>query len=117
MDSTRLAWGGRVSGRDLEELRSGAVALAITLFTLNVIDIFITDFNIIRFGATEMNALFAPLLDTPWAVALKVGIPIVIVILATGVRSLRALTALQVAVAIYMAVVIIGVGQAVIASV
>jgi hypothetical protein len=117
MNPTQLAWGRRVDGADLKELRAGAVALAITLFTLNVIDIFITDFNITRFGATEVNALFAPLLDTPWALALKIGVPIVIVALATGVRSLRALTALQVAVAIYMAVVIIGVGEAVIATV
>jgi hypothetical protein len=117
MDPTQLTWGRRVDGADLKELRAGATALAITLFTLNLIDIFITDFNITRFAATEASALFAPLLDTPWALALKVGIPIAIIVLATGVRSLRALTALQMAVAIYMAVVIIGVGQAVIATV
>jgi hypothetical protein len=113
MDPTQLIWGGRVSGGDLKELRSGAAALAITLLTLNMIDIFITDFNIARFGATELNSLFAPFIGTPWALILKIGIPVAIIDLAMGVRSVRALTALQTAVAIYMVVVIIGVGQAV----
>jgi hypothetical protein len=117
MDPTQLTWGRRVDGADLKELRAGATALAITLFTLNLIDIFITIFNIMRFGATEANSLFAPFIGTPMALILKLGIPLWIIALSLRVRSRRVLTALQIAVAIYMAVVIIGVGQAVIASV
>ncbi len=113
MNLNRLAWGGRVADNELSDLRSAAAALAIALLTLNVIDLWFTNFNIESLGAAEVNGLFAPLIGTPWAVILKVGIPVGIIALAVGVRSVRALSALCGAVGVYMVVVLLGVGQSV----
>lgn len=117
MDRTQLVLRGRDSSAEVRDLRSAAAALAITLLTLNVIDITVTNLNIMRFGATELNVLFAPLIGTPWAVIAKVGIPLAIVLLAMGVRSVQELRAIEIAVGIYMVVVILGVGQALFAVV
>ena len=111
------AWDGRVSGDNLREVRRAAVALAITLLTLNLIDLTITNVNIDSFGATEINKLFAPLIGTHWAGVAKLGVPAIIIILAMRVTSRRALIVMRAAVGVYMVVVIVGVGQAVFAIV
>ncbi len=113
MNLNRLAWGGRVADSELSHLRSAAAALAVALLTLNIIDLWFTNFNIDNLGATEVNGLSAPFIGTPWAVILKVGIPVGIIALAVGVRTVRALGVLRAAVAVYMVVVPLGVGQAV----
>ncbi len=117
MDSTQLALLRGSSIGEVRELRASAAALAITLLTLNVIDLVVTNLNIMHFGATELNLLVAPLLGTPWAVIATVGIPLAIVVLGMGVRSVQELRAIQVAVGIYMVVVLLGVGQALFAVV
>ncbi len=117
MDRTQLVLRRRDSSAEVRDLGSAAAALAITLLTLKVIDITVTHLNIMRFGATELNVLFAPLIGTPWAVIAKVGIPLAIVLLAMGVRSVQELRAIEIAVGIYMVVVILGVGQALFAVV
>jgi hypothetical protein len=107
------AWDGRVSGDRLRKVRNSAIALAIALFTLNLIDLTITNVNINNFGATEINKLFAPLIGTQWAGIAKLGVPALIIILAMHVKSTRPLNVIRAVVGIYMIVVIIGVGQAV----
>ena len=107
----RLATGGVVREGDFWELRRSAFSLALALLALNVLDLAVTSFNIEHLGATELNGIVAPLLDTPWAVILKIGVPVLTITLAARVKSTWILTVLRVAVAIYLVVVIIGVGQ------
>ena len=107
----RFASGERVSGDDVSELRKAALALAFALLALNALDLTVTMFNIENLGAVELNRLVAPLLGTPWALVLKLGIPIVIIVLATRVTSRWTVNFLRVAVSIYLLVVMIGVGQ------
>lgn len=107
----RFASGERVSEGDISELRKAAIALAVALLALNALDLTVTMFNIENLGAVELNRLVAPLLGTPWAVVLKLGIPIGIIALATRVTSRWTVNFLRVAVSIYLVVVMIGVGQ------
>ena len=102
---------GRVPEGDLSELRKAALALAFALLALNALDLTVTMFNIENLGAVELNRLVAPLLGTPWALVLKLGIPIGIIALATRVTSVWTVNFLRVAVSIYLVVVMIGVGQ------
>jgi hypothetical protein len=106
-----LAMGGGVSEGNLSELRRTAFALSFALLALNALDLTVTSFNIEYLGAIELNRIVAPLLGTPWVVMLKIGIPVLTVILAARVRSSWILTFLRIAVSIYLAVVIVGVGQ------
>jgi hypothetical protein len=105
------AWGRGVAASDRSDIRTGAVALAIALLGLNVLDVSVTNLNIDKFGASEANGLMAALLGTPWEFSLKFGIPLGIIVLASGVQSLRSLSLLRFAVGIYLAAAIIGVGQ------
>jgi hypothetical protein len=107
----RFASGRRVSEDDPSELRKAALALAVALLALNALDLTVTMFNIENLGAIELNRLVAPLLGTPWALVLKLGIPIGIIALATRVTSVWSVNLLRVAVSIYLVVVMIGVGQ------
>lgn len=107
----QLASGDRVADRDLAGLRRIAVALALTLLTLNVLDIAATNILVEGFGAVEINPLMAPLIGTPWAVALKVGIPMVAIAMATRVVSRRSVTLLSIVVALYVLVAALGLGQ------
>jgi hypothetical protein len=111
MGLARTVWGRGVAASDRSDIRTGAVALAIALLGLNVLDIVVTNLNIDKFGATEANGLMDALLGTPWEFSLKFGIPLAIIVLASGVQSLRTLSLLRFAVAIYLAVAIIGMGQ------
>lgn len=106
-----LVSGGRVDERDLPGLRKVAVALAIALLALNILDIVVTNVLVEGFGATEVNPLMAPLVGTPWMVVLKVGIPIVVIGLATRVSSRRSAALLSIVVAVYVLVTAFGLGQ------
>jgi hypothetical protein len=107
----RTVWGRGVATSDRTDIRTGAVALAVALFGLNVLDIIVTRFNIDRLGGREINGLMAPLLGTPWEFGLKFGFPLAIIVLASAATSSRMLSLLRVAVAVYLVVAIIGVGQ------
>jgi len=87
------------------------MALAFALAALNLLDLVITRLTISSFGAVEVNPLVAPVITTQWAFALKIGLPIAILIMATQVRRDRVVRALRIAVAIYLVVVIIGLSQ------
>ena len=107
----QLAWSGRVPDRDLPAFRRGAFALALALVALNILDYTVTNFNIENLGAVELNPLFAPLIGTPWALVVKIGLPLTVVLLASAIRSTKALMLLRTVVAIYLAVAIFGLGQ------
>ena len=92
-------------------MRYRIVALGFALLVLNVLDLVITRLNIQKLGGVEANALIAPIIATPPGTILKIGIPLWIIFLAVWVESARAVTFLRVAVAVYVVVVIIGVGQ------
>ena len=87
------------------------MALAFALLALNVLDLVVTNFNVNRLGAIEINPLVAPLIGTPWVVVVKIGIPLGILALSPWGRSTRILGMLRVVVAIYLTIAIIGVGQ------
>lgn len=107
----QLAWSGHVSDRDLPSFRRGAAALALALVALNILDYMVTQFNIENLGAVELNPLFAPLIGTPWALVVKIVLPLGVVFLASAIRSTKALTLLRAVVAIYLVVAIFGLGQ------
>jgi hypothetical protein len=111
MNLGQLAQGGRVDGQDLLDLRNAAAALAVALLALNALDIVVTKLSIASLGAIEVNPVMAPLVGTPWATVLKLGIPIGVFALATRIGSSRTVGVLRVAVAFYMVVAIIGVSQ------
>jgi len=113
MELERPVWRTRVVSGDSPEIRKAAVALALALLLLNILDVTVTNFNIRNLGAVEMNPLMAPMIGTPWAAVFKVGIPIAIIAMATWGRSFRLLGILRAVVGIYLVVVIIGLGQVV----
>lgn len=82
-----------------------AVALSVALAVLSILDLVSTEVSMAH-GAVELNPLMAPLLGTPWAVAVKAGLPLVVVALAMRVRSTAIVPYLRVAVAAYLAVVL-----------
>jgi hypothetical protein len=110
MNVGRLALGQRVPESYLD-IRRSAVSLGLALLVLNILDLTITRINIEKLGGVELNGLIAPLIATPWALVLKIGIPAWIMFLAVWVESARMVTFLRVAVVIYLVIVIIGVGQ------
>lgn len=107
----QLASGRRVDGHELRELRRLAVVLAVTLLVLNVLDTVATNILVLDFGAVEINPIVAPMVGTPLMVALKVGLPIVVIALATRVTSRRAVLMLSILVAFYTFVAALGLGQ------
>ena len=107
----QLAWNDRGVAVKSSDLRQAAVALAVALLALNVLDLMVTNLNVGTFGAVEINPLMAPLIGTPWAPIVKIGIPLGIIALAPWGRSVRMLGLLRAVVAIYLVIVIVGVGQ------
>ena len=61
MELGEPASGSRVDDRDLPGLRSLAVALALILLALNILDVVATNALVEGSGATEVNPLMAPL--------------------------------------------------------
>lgn len=106
-----LARGFGAVEREPSDLRRAAMALALALLALNVLDLMVTNFNVNILGAVEINPLVAPLIGTPWVVVVKIGIPLGILALSPWGRSTRVLGMLRVVVAIYLIIAIIGVGQ------
>lgn len=111
MKMGRLGWGDRQVADGISDRRHAAVALAVAILALNVLDLTVTNFNVNRLGAVEINPIMAPLIGTPWAAVVKIGIPILILAMAPLVGSVRMLGLLRTVVAIYMVIAIIGVGQ------
>jgi hypothetical protein len=111
MDLGQLASGARVVEDDPPHLRTAAISLAFALLALNLLDLIVTNFNIENYGAVEVNPVMAPLIGTPWAVVVKIGIPLGIIALTQWGGSARMLRMLRVAVAIYVVIAIVGVGQ------
>jgi hypothetical protein len=111
MELEQPVWRTRVVSGDSPEIRKAAVALALALLLLNILDVTVTNFNIKNLGAVEVNPLMAPIIGTPWAAVFKVGISIAIIAMATWGRSFRLLGVLRIVVGIYLVVVIIGLGQ------
>ena len=87
------------------------MALAVALIALSALDLVVTDFAVTHMGAVEMNPLVAPMLGTPWAAAVKVGLPAAILLLATRIRSHWVLFALRTLVAVYVVVALVNLGQ------
>lgn len=101
----------RVIDWQLPVIRRTAVALGVALLALNVLDLFVTNLIIDRFGGFEANPLMAPLIGTPSATVVKVGICVAVIALATRITSTRMVTSLRVAVAVYVVVTTVNVGQ------
>lgn len=107
----RLATSGRVDDHELPELRRVAVVLALALLALNVLDTVATNILVLDFGAIELNPIVAPMVGTPLMVALKVGLPLLVIALATRVRSRSSIVMLSVLVTFYVFVAALGLGQ------
>lgn len=88
-----------------------AVALALALAALSTLDLVVTEIGVSRFGAVELNPLMAPLLGTMWAPLLKVGLPTVIVLFASRIRTRFVFRALRTLVAAYLVVAVFTTGQ------
>ena len=95
----------------IETLRSDAGALAVALFALSALDLVVTRFAIGYLGAFEANPLFAPFVATEFGIALKLGIPIYVLYVASRVTQPHAVAALRTVVVIYVVVVLIGLVQ------
>jgi hypothetical protein len=107
----QLASGVAVDERSLPKLRLTAVVLALALLVLNVLDTVATNILVGDFGAVEINPLMAPLVGTPWMGALKVGGPLMVIALATRIKTRRSVTMLTIVVAIYVLIAALGLGQ------
>jgi len=107
----QLASGGRVDDSKIPGLRRVAVVLALTLLVLNVLDTVVTNILVGDFGAAELNPLMAPLVGTSWMVLLKVGLPIVVIVLAARVSTRRSVVLLSTLVVYYVFVAALGLGQ------
>jgi Domain of unknown function (DUF5658) len=88
-----------------------AVALAIALVALSALDLVVTEIGVTHLGAIELNPLMAPILGTMWAPALKIGLPVFILMLASRIRTAFVLNALRALVAVYLAIAVLNVGQ------
>lgn len=95
----------------LPGIRRTAVALGVALLALNVLDLFVTNLIIERLGGFEANPLMAPLIGTPSAMLVKVGICVAVIALATQIRSPRMVIYLRVAVVIYLIVTTANIAQ------
>lgn len=111
VDLGQLATGGRVDDHKIPGIRRVAVALALMLLVLNVLDTVATNILVLEFGAIEINPIVAPMVGTPLMVALKVGLPLVVIALATRVRSKSSIVMLSVLVTVYTFVAALGLGQ------
>ncbi|MGI9641685.1 MAG: DUF5658 family protein [Acidimicrobiia bacterium] len=98
-------------GLDIQDVRVTATALAIALLALNVLDVVVTEFSVTHLGAVEINPLMAPLIGTPWAFVLKVALPLIVITLATRLRSWRLVKFLRGMVALYIVIVLFNISQ------
>ncbi len=101
----------RVIDWELPVMRRTAVALGVALLALNVLDILVTNLIIGGFGGFEANPLVAPLIGTPSAMLVKVGICVAVIALGTRITSSRMVTYLRLAVMVYLIVNVVNVGQ------
>jgi len=101
----------RIIDWELPVMRRTAVALGAALLALNVLDIAVTDLIIERFGGFEANPLIAPLIGTPSAMLVKVGICVAVIALATRITKPRMITYLRFAVVVYLVVTTVNVAQ------
>jgi hypothetical protein len=92
-------------------VRLATLALGFALLTLNLLDLLLTDLSISRFGGSEINPVMAPIVGTHLATAAKIGIPLVVMALATRVRSWRTVIFLRIAVAVYLLVAVLTLAQ------
>jgi len=91
--------------------RSTLTVLAVVLLGLSAIDLAITELAIRRLGAVELNPLMEPLIGTPWAVVVKLGIPALVVVTVHRARSRLVAVALAGTVAFYGTVSVVNVTQ------
>lgn len=103
--------GARVVDGQLSAIRRTAGALGVALLALNALDRFVTNLIIDRFGDIRVNPVMAPMIGTPSAMLVKVGICVVVLALTTRIMSPRMATGLRMAVAVYMIVATATVGQ------
>ena len=101
----------RVVDWQLPVIRRTAVALGFALLALNILDLVATKVIIERFGGFEANPLMAPIIGTPSGVLLKIGICVGVIVLATRITTARMVTFLRLAVAVYVVVTTVNVGQ------
>ena len=101
----------RVVDWQVPAIRITAVALAVALLALNVLDLITTNVIIDVFGGFEANPLMAPLIGTPSAALLKIGICIAVIALATRITTPRMVNPLRLAVLVYIVVTTVNVGQ------
>ena len=92
-------------------VRITATALAFALLALNLLDAIVTDFALRNLGAIEVNPIMAPLAGTNAAIAVKVALPLAVMVLAATVAGPRSVMALRWTVGIYIAVVVFGLSQ------
>lgn len=92
-------------------VRLATFALGFALLTLNILDLAMTDLSISKFGGSEINPVMAPIVGTHWATVAKIGIPLVVMVLATRVRSWRTVIFLRVAVGVYLLVAVLTLAQ------
>ncbi len=102
----------RPSGR--RDIGRFAVALAVALYALSAFDLAITEIATVHLGAVEVNPLMEPLLGTPWAMVLKLGIPAAVVFAARKVQTRVVALALGAAVVGYAGVALFSIAQIVI---
>lgn len=111
MSLGQLAPGRIGRGLSIQDIRVTATALAIALLALNVLDVVVTEFSVNHLGAVEINPLMAPLIGTPWAFALKVALPLIVITLATRLRSWRFVNFLRAMVVLYIVIVLFNISQ------
>jgi len=109
--------GDRIRGYELASRQRDAVALAFALLTLSALDLVVTEIAVRHLGAVELNPLVEPLLGTGWAPLFKVGLPAVILLFASRIRTSMVFGALRTLVAVYLAVAVFTTGQFVAAMV
>jgi hypothetical protein len=107
----QLAPSVRVVDWQLPVIRRTAVSLGIALLALNVLDLFATNVIIDVFGGFEANPLMTPLIGTPTAALLKIGICVGVIALATRITTRRMVTVLRLVVMVYIVVATVNVGQ------
>lgn len=96
---------------DLPVMRRTAVALGVALLCLNILDIRVTNLIIGQYGGYEANPLVSPLIGGPFAMLVKVGICVVVIALATRITKPRMVTYMRLAVALYLVVTTVNLGQ------
>jgi hypothetical protein len=87
------------------------MGLAFILLVLSLVDLAVTYVIVGGLGGVEVNPLMAPLIGTPWALAAKIGVPVVVFVLSSRVESAWTVYALRATVLVYLVVVAFGLAQ------